>query len=362
MASVTFERVSKSFGAVPALWDITFEAGTGEFLVIVGPSGCGKSTLLRLVTGLEVPDAGRILIGGVDVEGRPPKDRGCAMVFQSYALYPHWSVFDNIAFPLRVRRVPRGRIAERVRAIADSLKLTAHLEKRPKALSGGERQRVALGRAIAADPKIFLFDEPLSNLDAPLRAGMRAEIVARQRDLGKTALYVTHDQTEALTMGDRILVLDAGRVMGEGTPQGLYHDPPNRFVATFLGRPAINLIKGRLASDGESIRLDPPGWTVPPPVIDRLGSRGESTIEVGIRPEYVSVQPTADPSPWRVANREFLGEKIQYTLESASCSIVGFGPHDPRVDSAISVGASASLEIALDHAIIFDPENGERLA
>ncbi|HUU45425.1 MAG TPA: ABC transporter ATP-binding protein, partial [Acidobacteriota bacterium] len=328
MASVTFERVDKSFGTTPALRDISFEAGSGEFLVIVGPSGCGKSTLLRLVTGLESPDAGRILIDGVDVRGMPPKNRGCAMVFQSYALYPHWSVFDNIAFPLRIRRVPKGRIAERVRGIAGSLKLSAHLDKRPKALSGGERQRVALGRAIAADPQIFLFDEPLSNLDAPLRAGMRAEIVARQRELRRTALYVTHDQTEALTMGDRILVLDAGRIMGDGTPQDLYHDPPNRFVATFLGRPAINLVRGRLESINGTIRLEPPGWALPPSVTDRLGARTAGVVEIGVRPEHIVVQEGTGLSPWRVTAREFLGEKIQYTVVRADCTLIGFGPHE----------------------------------
>jgi ABC-type sugar transport system ATPase subunit len=362
MSAIAFESVSKSFDTNPALRDVSFEAAPGEFLVIVGPSGCGKSTLLRLVTGLELPDTGRILIDDEDVRGKPPKDRGCAMVFQSYALYPHWSVFDNIAFPLRVRRTPKAQIADRVRAIADSLRLSAHLDKRPKALSGGERQRVALGRAIAADPRIYLFDEPLSNLDAPLRAGMRAEIVSRQRDLGKTALYVTHDQTEALTMGDRILVLSDGRVMGTGTPQELYENPPNRFVASFLGRPTINLVKGRLVRDGGDLRIDPPGWDLPPPLTSRLAAGGADTIDLGIRPEHVNIIEESVDSPWRVTAREFLGEKIQYTIQNAGQQLTGFGARTGPAKAAVTVGSGVAVEVILDHAVAFDPESGERAA
>jgi len=358
MAVVEFTSVSKSFDGTVAVREISFRAEDGEFLVIVGPSGCGKSTVLRLIAGLESPDAGQILIDGADMAGRPPKARGCAMVFQSYALYPHWSVFDNLAFPLRVRRVNKAEITRRVEAIAASLQLTDQLRKRPKALSGGQRQRVALGRAIAADPKIFLFDEPLSNLDAPLRAEMRQEIVARQKTLAKTALYVTHDQTEALTMADRILVLQAGVIMGSGTPAQLYDDPPNRFVATFLGRPPINLVTGTLLADGQKWTFAPLGWPLPEAVSGKLLGVVPHTVELGIRPEHLRVVGSDPSSPWRITGREFLGDKTHCTLADGRTTLTALGDREMIVPLETPV----RLDVKVDRVMIFDPGDGRRLA
>jgi ABC-type sugar transport system ATPase subunit len=354
MASVEFEGICKSFGATPALRDVSFRIDDGEFFVIVGPSGCGKSTLLRLVAGLEFADSGAIRIDGRDVSALPPKDRGVAMVFQSYALYPHWTVAQNIAFPLKIRGVPRKDLERRVEAIASALQLTSQRDKRPKELSGGQRQRVALGRAMAADPKIFLFDEPLSNLDAPLRAEMRREIVSQQKSLGKTALYVTHDQTEALTMADRIAVLDAGVVLGVGSPAALYTDPPNHFVASFLGRPTLNLFPAEIRAAGESFVLEPLRWKLD------VGAGGRSLpqrVEVGIRPEHLRLDLTSEDRAWAVAAREFLGDKIQYTVTlGASQLTVLADAHDP-----IAVGAMTALAPIAARIMLFHPEDGRRL-
>ncbi|MEW5702405.1 MAG: ABC transporter ATP-binding protein [Candidatus Zixiibacteriota bacterium] len=358
MAAVEFISVDKSFDGVAALLAVSFRAAEGEFLVIVGPSGCGKSTILRLIAGLEIPDSGSILIDGEDVAGRPPRARGCAMVFQSYALYPHWSVFDNLAFPLRIRRVGRSEIARRVREIAASLRLTDQLAKRPRALSGGQRQRIALGRAIAADPRILLFDEPLSNLDAPLRAEMRQEIVARQKALGRTALYVTHDQTEALTMGDRVLVLNGGITMGCGTPTQLYDDPPNRFVAAFLGRPTINLLAGGLQSEGDALVFAPLGSAVPPELTAKLGSSDSRHVEVGIRPEHVRLVSVAPESPWRVLAHEFLGDRTHYSVGDGRFTLTATGSRE----AVIPIDTPVRLDIARGRMLFFDPVDGRRLA
>ncbi len=357
MAIVEFENISKSFGPTAALRDINIRIAEGEFLVIVGPSGCGKSTLLRLVAGLDTPDSGRIRFDGIDVTEKSPKNRGVAMVFQSYALYPHWTVYDNIAFPLKIRRVAKSTINERVCAIADSLQLTDKLQKRPKELSGGQRQRVALGRAVAADPKIFLFDEPLSNLDAPLRAEMRREIVSRQKQMAKTSLYVTHDQTEALTMADRIVVLDAGRVMGVGTPQDLYDNPPNRFVAHFLGRPPINLIAGQVGEAGGAPTLQPHGWRAPA-VLDGLDLRNSLKIEIGIRPEHVRLRETQTDAGWRIVSREFLGDKICYGLQRGSDQLTVLSDsHAP-----FNQGAWVDAEPILQRLMLFDLQSGARIS
>lgn len=356
MANVEFENISKTFGPTAALADVNIRIEDGEFLVIVGPSGCGKSTLLRLVAGLETPDSGRILIDGADVTAKSPKERSVAMVFQSYALYPHWTVYDNIAFPLRIRRTAKVTIDERVRKIADSLQLTSQLGKRPRELSGGQRQRVALGRAIAADPKIFLFDEPLSNLDAPLRADMRREIVSRQKSLAKTSLYVTHDQTEALTMADRMVLLDAGTIMGIGTPQDLYENPPNRFVAQFLGRPPINVIRGTLTSRDGSVIAGPHGW---PAQLSESSVHlaANATVEIGIRPEHLRVSSCADQSGWRILAREFLGDKIYYSLSKGNDLLAALSDaHTPFAQSAY-----VNIEPMPDRLLFFDAVSGDRL-
>jgi len=354
MAKVELKNICKTFGPTAALTDINIVIDDAEFLVIVGPSGCGKSTLLRLVAGLEAPDRGTIHFDGIDVTAKPPKERGVAMVFQSYALYPHWTVFDNIAFPLKIRRESKSTISTRVHAIAESLQLTSQLQKRPKELSGGQRQRVALGRAIAADPNVILFDEPLSNLDTPLRADMRREIVARQKALAKTSLYVTHDQTEALTMADRIVVLNDGSVMGVGTPQRLYDNPPNRFVAQFLGRPPINLITAASSTEGVGAGIRAHGWIIPT-VKDSTGV--PRTLQIGIRPEHLRVASASTGSEWRVIAREFLGDKIHYTLTQNGDQLTALADaHTPfGVDTHVSVAPIP------DRFLLFDPATGLRI-
>ena len=244
MPAVALRHLTKRFGAeATALDDLTLDVEPGEFLVLLGPSGCGKTTVLRLIAGLEEPTAGEIAIDGVRVNDLPPRDRDVAMVFQNYALYPHLSVRENIAFPLVMRRVPRAERGRRVEEVAAALELTPLLGRRPAQLSGGERQRVALGRAIVRQPKVFLFDEPLSNLDAKLRVQMRAELVRLHRRLAATMVYVTHDQVEAMTMGQRIAILHRGVLQQVGTPRGIYERPANTFVATFVGAPGMNVLE-----------------------------------------------------------------------------------------------------------------------
>ncbi|WP_332685663.1 ABC transporter ATP-binding protein [Devosia sp.] len=244
MGSISLQHVKKSFGEVQIIPDISLDIKDGEFVVFVGPSGCGKSTLLRLIAGLEDTSGGQILLDGEDMTKAPPARRGLAMVFQSYALYPHMTVRDNIAFPLKMARAPKEVIDQKVEYAARTLNLSSYLDRRPRALSGGQRQRVAIGRAIVREPKAFLFDEPLSNLDAALRVNMRLEITELHQQLKTTMVYVTHDQVEAMTMADRIVVLNAGNVEQFGSPLDLYKKPANRFVAGFIGSPKMNFVDG----------------------------------------------------------------------------------------------------------------------
>jgi ABC-type sugar transport systems, ATPase components len=264
MGSITLEHVNKSFGEVQVIPDISLDIRDGEFVVFVGPSGCGKSTLLRLIAGLEDSTGGRILLDGEDVTKSPPARRGLAMVFQSYALYPHMSVRDNIAFPLKMAKTPQHIIDQKVDYAARTLNLSSYLDRRPRALSGGQRQRVAIGRAIVREPKAFLFDEPLSNLDAALRVNMRLEITELHQQLKTTMIYVTHDQVEAMTMADRIVVLNAGNVEQFGSPLELYKKPANRFVAGFIGSPRMNFVDGAEAAkhDAHSIGVRPEHFAI----------------------------------------------------------------------------------------------------
>jgi multiple sugar transport system ATP-binding protein len=291
VAQVVLDEVSKVYpNGFEAVKDLSVEIADGEFLVLVGPSGCGKSTALRMVAGLEEITRGELRIGGRRVNEAAPKDRDIAMVFQNYALYPHMSVFDNIAFALKLAKVPKAEIQERVATAAEILELTENLDRKPGQLSGGQRQRVAMGRAIVRQPAAFLMDEPLSNLDAKLRVQMRAEIARIQRELGVTTLYVTHDQVEAMTMGDRVAVLKDGILQQVDTPQNLYDDPDNVFVAAFIGSPSMNLYEGTLAAsgDGATVRLGSQSVDVPASVLDRrpgLREHLDRPITVGIRPE-----------------------------------------------------------------------------
>jgi multiple sugar transport system ATP-binding protein len=293
MASVTFADVTKEFdGSVVAVRDFTLEVADGEFVVFVGPSGCGKTTALRMVAGLETVTQGEILIGDRSVNDAGARERDVAMVFQNYALYPHMTVFDNIAFGLRARRVPRGQIRQRVDQIARSLGLESLLERKPRQLSGGQRQRVAMGRAIVRDPSVFLMDEPLSNLDARLRVQMRAEVARIQRELGATTIYVTHDQVEAMTMGDRVAVIRQGVLQQTDEPQEVFDRPANLFVASFIGSPPMNLVQARIeAADGslaarvgEQLLPIPSGLAAARPALARYADR---MVGLGIRPEHL---------------------------------------------------------------------------
>jgi multiple sugar transport system ATP-binding protein len=291
VAQVTLDQVSKVYpNGFQAVTDLSVDIRDGEFLVLVGPSGCGKSTALRMVAGLEDISSGELRIGGKRMNEAAPKDRDIAMVFQNYALYPHMSVFDNIAFALKLAKVPKSEIEQRVRKAAEILELTENLDRKPGQLSGGQRQRVAMGRAIVRQPAAFLMDEPLSNLDAKLRVQMRAEIARIQRELGVTTVYVTHDQVEAMTMGDRVAVLKAGILQQVDTPQNLYDDPDNVFVAAFIGSPSMNLYEGTLAAagDGATLKLGSQTVAVPASVLERrpkLKDHLDRTVTVGIRPE-----------------------------------------------------------------------------
>ncbi|MEB3043870.1 ABC transporter ATP-binding protein [Rhizobium mulingense] len=282
MAELTLKQVRKSFGALEVIKGIDLEVASGEFVVFVGPSGCGKSTLLRIIAGLEETTSGRLTIGGKDVTYAEPSERGIAMVFQSYALYPHMTVAENIGFGLSLARRPKAEIAAKVAATAETLQLTQLLERKPKALSGGQRQRVAIGRAIVRDPKVFLFDEPLSNLDASLRAQMRLEIADLHTRLNSTMIYVTHDQVEAMTMADKIVVLNGGAVEQIGSPMELYRNPATPFVAGFIGSPKMNLYGGETA-------------------------RRMNCTTYGIRPEHIRL--SEGPGQWqgRIRHVERLG-------------------------------------------------------
>jgi ABC-type sugar transport system ATPase subunit len=284
MNALELRGVVKRFDRVTAVDGVSLDVRPGEFCVLLGPSGCGKSTLLRLIAGLEAVTAGEIFIGGERVTDREPGERDVAMVFQQYALYPHLTVYDNLAFPLRARRMPRREIDGRVREIAALLQIEALLDRRPRALSGGQRQRVAIGRAIVRRPALFLFDEPLSNLDAQLRLAMRAELARLHRRLGTTVIYVTHDQTEAMTLGTRIALMNAGRLEQVGEPAALYDRPATVFAAAFVGNPAMNLIDGRIEDGCFTGR----GVTMPV-----NGPDGPATL--GVRPEALAVDPGG---PW----------------------------------------------------------------
>lgn len=292
MGSVTFDKATRIYPGAerPAVDSLDLEIEDGEFLVLVGPSGCGKSTSLRMLAGLEEVNSGRIMIGDRDVTDVQPKDRDIAMVFQNYALYPHMSVADNMGFALKIAGTPKAEIRERVEEAARMLDLTEYLDRKPKALSGGQRQRVAMGRAIVRKPQVFLMDEPLSNLDAKLRVQTRTQIASLQRRLGVTTVYVTHDQTEALTMGDRIAVLKDGILQQVGTPREMYDTPANVFVAGFIGSPAMNI--GTFRLDGDQATLGDASLTLPRDVVAKLSG---DKVTIGFRPEDLEVVPEGGP-------------------------------------------------------------------
>ena len=309
MATVTFDHATRVYPGAdkPAVDQLCLDIADGEFLVLVGPSGCGKSTSLRMLAGLEDVNGGRILIGDKDVTDVPPKNRDIAMVFQNYALYPHMSVRENMGFALKIAGVSKEKINQRVEEAARILDLEPYLDRKPKALSGGQRQRVAMGRAIVRKPQVFLMDEPLSNLDAKLRVQTRTQIASLQRELGVTTVYVTHDQTEALTMGDRIAVLAGGLLQQVGTPQEMYERPANEFVAGFIGSPAMNL--GTFTVDGEWAKIGPARVRLSAATRDALVPEDGGKIKIGFRPEGLDVvdESVEDTIPVEVDFVEELG-------------------------------------------------------
>ncbi len=379
MAEIRLQGISRRFAdGTEAVRPTDLSIHDGELFILVGPSGCGKSTLLKLIVGLERPSSGQVLVDGVAVTDLDPKDRNMAMVFQSYALYPHMTVRENLAFPLKLARLPRQQIAERVAQAAAILGLEGLLERRPAALSGGQRQRVAMGRAIVRQPAAFLLDEPLSNLDAKLRVQMRTELSRLQRRLGTTTVYVTHDQTEAMTLGDRVAVLRAGELQQVGTPRELYREPANLFVAGFIGSPAMNLIPARVEAD--RLILPMLELPLPPPLRGAAGS-GPRLCVAGIRPEHIGEPGPSGEGAFRVRVEalEWLGADLylQFELPAWSGEPVAalqreLGPEliaDRRQRLTARLGADRSLALgdeialALDPGgiILFDGETGRRI-
>lgn len=347
MASVTFDKATRVYpGATkPSVDQLDIEIADGEFLVLVGPSGCGKSTSLRMLAGLEDVNAGSIRIGDRDVTHLPPKDRDIAMVFQSYALYPHMTVRQNIAFPLTLAKMSKSEIAAKVDDAAKILDLTQHLDRKPSNLSGGQRQRVAMGRAIVRSPKAFLMDEPLSNLDAKLRVQMRTEISRLQQRLGTTTVYVTHDQTEAMTLGDRVVVLRGGLVQQIGAPQELYDHPNNLFVAGFIGSPSMNFFPGQLTAEGISTPLG--NFALPPRSREKVTSSGASKdVVVGIRPEHFEDAGLIDADQ-KAAGATFTAQ-VEVLESMGSDKYVYFSAEGPQVSSREleELAADSGTEVA----------------
>ena len=351
MTGVTLNRVVKRYGDVQVIHGVDLDIQDGEFCVFVGPSGCGKSTLLRMVAGLEETSDGSIRIGARDVTKADPAERGVAMVFQTYALYPHMTVAENMGFGLKMTGHPKAEIDSKVKEASRILKLDDYLARKPKALSGGQRQRVAIGRAIVRGPEVFLFDEPLSNLDAELRVEMRVEIARLHREIGATMIYVTHDQVEAMTLADKIVVLRAGRVEQVGAPLDLYHDPDNKFVAGFIGSPAMNFLQGQVAQDGH-VQCKGLGGDVPMSV--RLPLQG-TPVTLGIRPQHVSL---AEGESHVVEVTEALGgvSFIHVTGPSGEKLVV-----ESRDDPKVRMGDKVGIHFDAENVMAFDSKDERRL-
>lgn len=344
MADVKISDVRKSYGAVEVIHGLNVEIADGEFVALVGPSGCGKSTLLRMIAGLEPIDSGTIAISDRVVNNLPPSERDIAMVFQTYALYPHKSVAENMGFALKVAKTDKAEIDARVRKAAEILSLTDLLDRKPRHLSGGQRQRVAMGRAIVRDPQVFLFDEPLSNLDAKLRIQMRAEIKELHQRLKTTTVFVTHDQIEAMTLADRIVVMQGGRIEQVGSPLELYDNPANVFVATFIGAPSMNLLGGQLS--GGKV-------TVGGKAFD--GPEGTGAVQLGIRPEHLRL--AEDGLPMEVKVVEPTGSETVVLLRFEGRDVTAVF----RERHAFEAGQVVHLMPDADHVHVFDAETGKRL-
>ncbi|WP_309084984.1 sn-glycerol-3-phosphate ABC transporter ATP-binding protein UgpC [Chelativorans sp.] len=356
MAAITLKSVKKNYGKTPVIHGVNVEIEAGEFIVILGPSGCGKSTLLRMIAGLEEVTAGEIHIGDRLVNQVEPRDRGCAMVFQNYALYPHMTVAQNIGYSLKVAGVPRAQRDERVRAVAKSVGLEDYLDRRPGQLSGGQRQRVAMARAMVREPKVFLFDEPFSNLDAKLRVAMRAEVRRLHRDLGVTSVFVTHDQTEAMTLADRLIIMNAGRVEQIGKPSEVYNRPASRFVADFIGSPAMNLIEGMFDEQGHFVYGRGGRLAAEPLNGQRRPGR---KLVLGVRPEAVRRTNEQKPGaiPALVEYIEELGAARLIHADASGTRIVAVETENVDIPS----GAPVHLEFNDDALHVFSAEDGRRI-
>ncbi len=363
MATVTFEHVNKRYGEFVAVNDLNLEIQDGEFMVLVGPSGCGKTTSLRMIAGLEEISDGIVKIGDRVVNDVAPKDRDIAMVFQSYALYPHMTVYDNLAFGLKLRKTSKADIDKRVQEAAGILDLGKLLQRKPKELSGGQRQRVALGRAIVRDPAVFLMDEPLSNLDAKLRVQTRAEIARLHQRLGTTFVYVTHDQVEAMTMGTRIAVMSDGLLQQVGSPQTLYDTPVNRFVAGFIGSPAMNFVDVTVVGAGDGATLEAADFTLPLParLREAVGPTAGRKLVAGIRPEHLDIGIAGDDVATlqvRADVVEYLGnEELLHVKAGAKEMVAVVGAeHRVRTDDVVN------LVLPMSKLHLFDAESGASLA
>jgi len=356
MAEVILKGVKKRYGTVEVIHGVDCTIADGEFVVIVGPSGCGKSTLLRMIAGLEEVTEGEVAIDRQVVNLVEPKDRNIAMVFQNYALYPHMSVYDNMAYGLKIRKLSKAEIDERVQRAAAILQIGQLLDRKPRQLSGGQRQRVAMGRAIVRDPAVFLFDEPLSNLDAKLRVQMRVEIKKLHHQLRTTSIYVTHDQVEAMTLADRLIVMNAGIAEQVGTPISLYEQPASQFVGGFIGSPSMNFLPGVVAGDGRSVTLD--GGVVAP-LADRHGEAAGLAVTVGIRPEHLDLADGDAPTCRLLVELvEQLGaDTIVHGRLGETGGILA------RLDGTVAIaeGEAVPLTIPADRIHLFDRDTGRRL-
>ena len=354
MAEVRVENLVKTFGEVIAVDEVTLTFEDGEMTVLVGPSGCGKTTLLRSIAGLEDVSAGSIYIGGREINRMPPWDRNTAMVFQSYALYPHMTAFNNVAFPLRARRVERSGIRDRVKRVGESLGIGDLLHRKPRELSGGQMQRVALGRAIVRKPEVFLMDEPLSNLDAKLRVQMRAELKRLQKDLGITTVYVTHDQAEAMTMADKLVVMRAGRIQQVGGPEEVYLHPANVFVAGFIGSPPMNFIHCSYDPEASTLNAHAFSWPLPSRFEGAFEQERLDEVVLGIRPEdlIVNLDPEPGETLAEVYVTEPMGKETLLTLELGATMVKAVAP--PQID--LNIGDMVGVVFEDDVVRLFDPE------
>ncbi len=351
MSGVTLNNAVKKYGDTQVIHNVDLQIEEGEFCVFVGPSGCGKSTLLRMIAGLEETSSGQISIGARDVTQMDAADRGVAMVFQTYALYPHMTVEENMGFGLKMNKVPKAEIQKKVGEASRILKLDDYLKRKPKALSGGQRQRVAIGRAIVRGPEVFLFDEPLSNLDAELRVDMRVEIARLHKEIGATMIYVTHDQVEAMTLADKIVVLRAGVIEQVGSPMELYKNPDNRFVAGFIGSPSMNFLRGVV--DSGKVRLTDLNRSIDANVA--LPADGKPVL-VGVRPQHITINETGDDLTLDIRER-LGGVAYDYLLTEGGDKITV----ETDSDEEIAEGSKVTIDFALENTMFFDGETEKRL-